>query len=385
MTAFLPYGTQSIGEDDIEAVAAILRSGHLTQGPAVAHFESALAEFVGARYCVAFSNATAALHCSVKALEIPPGMNGITSTNTFVASSNCMAYNSVKPVFADIDPRTFNVTEETLRAQINSETKVLIPVHFAGQACDMERIARLAAEFKIPVIEDASHAIGSSYSDGSPVGCGKFAAMTVFSFHPVKTMTTGEGGAVTTNNLELYQKLLMLRSHGIVRDPTLLTAHPGPWYYEQQTLGFNYRLTDIQCALGSSQLKKLPAFRARRREIISQYDEYFASDPHIIRPFNPPGLESCRHLYVLNIDFASIKKDRKTVMEALVSRGVGTQVHYIPVHTQPWYQETFGYRVGDYPVAESYYAQALSIPLYPAMSDKDVAHVATSVKEVVKQ
>ena len=383
-SAFIPYGTQWVDEDDIAAVVEVLRGGMLTQGPAVPAFEEAIASYVGARYCVAFCNGTAALHCAVKVLDIPEGFEGITSANTFVASANCMAYNNLRPVFADIDARTFNVTASSLRARMNQRTKVLIPVHFAGQACDMPAIAALAEEKKAAVIEDACHAIGSTYGDGSRVGNCRYSLMTIFSFHPVKSITTGEGGAVTTNNEMLYRRLSMLRSHGITKVPDLLSQNSGPWYYEQQELGYNFRITDLQCALGLSQLGKLDAFKARRNEIIVTYNQAFSGLANVHVPYNAEGLDSCFHLYVLQIDFGALGLDRAAVMKSLAEKGIGTQVHYIPVYTQPWYKKTYGYKWGDCPVAEAYYQKALSLPLYPKMSNDDVEKVIRVNKGALK-
>ena len=382
-STFIPYGTQWIDEDDIAAVVEVLRSGFITQGPKVDAFEKAIAEYVGAKYCVAFCNGTASLQCAVKALDVEEGNEGVTSPNTFVASANCMAYNGLKPVFADIDSRTYNVTAGTLRACINEKTKLLLPVHFAGQACDMSAIAALAREQSVSVIEDASHAIGSTYADGSRVGCCRYSQMTTFSFHPVKTITTGEGGAVTTNDLLLYKRLLLLRSHGITKDPDMLSQNPGPWYYEQQQLGSNFRITDLQCALGLRQLTKLDYFKARRREIVEQYNEALVGLASVQVPYESDGLDSCFHLYVLQVDIDSLGVDRASVMKSLAEKGVGTQVLYIPVHTQPWYRETYGCQEGDCPVAEAYYRKALSLPLYPKMTNDNVAKVIDSLRVVL--
>lgn len=383
MSSILPYGTQWIDEDDIAAVVDVLRNGHLTQGPKITEFEGALAAYVGARFCLAFGNATEALQAAVKVLELPEGSSGITSPNTFVASANCLAYNGITPKFADIDPKSFNVTAASIGKAADSRTGVLIPVHFAGQACDMEAIGALARERRLPVIEDAAHAIGSTYADGSRVGCCKNSAMTIFSFHPVKTLTTGEGGAITTNDPELHRRLQLVRSHGITKDPTLLSQNPGTWYYEQQDLGYNFRITDMQCALGLSQLSKLDGFKARRKAIIASYNREFAGMKHVATPYEAPGLDSCFHLYVLQIDFQGLGKSRAAAMKELAEQGVGSQVLYIPVHTQPWYRKTYGYGWGDCPVAEAYYEKALSIPLYPRMTDSDVARVVRAIKSVL--
>jgi dTDP-4-amino-4,6-dideoxygalactose transaminase len=300
-----------------------------------------------------------------------------------VASANCLAYNGLVPRFADIDPYTFNVTSDSLRAVMDARTAVLIPVHFAGQPCDMDAIGALAAEKEAFVVEDAAHAIGSRYPDGSRVGCCRRSSMTVFSFHPVKTLTTGEGGAITTNDPELYRKLQLVRSHGITRDPNVLTRNPGPWYYEQQDLGYNFRLTDMQCALGLSQLSKIERFKARRKEIVAAYNHGFRDVNGLEIPYEAPGIDSCFHLYVLQVDFASLGKDRVLVMKALVELGVGSQVLYIPVHTQPWYLATYGRNPAGCPKAETYYERTLTIPLYPKMTDEQVEQVIKAVRSVL--
>lgn len=377
----IPYGSQWIDESDIVAVCEVLRHGNLTQGPVGPAFEQALADYVGAKYCVTFSNATAGLHCAVRALDLPEGSEGVTTPNTFVASANCMAYCGMTPVFADIDPRTYNVTAETIAQRVTPDTRVLIPVHFAGQACDMEHIGALAKKHDLRVIEDAAHAIGSTYADGRKVGCCAYSDLTVFSFHPVKTLTCGEGGAVTTNDPELYRRLLLFRSHGITKDSALLTrTSPGPWYYEMLELGFNYRMTELQAALGLSQLRRLEAFKRRRREIVATYNAAFADLPMLKTPYEMPGLSSCFHLYLVRIDFQGIGKSRTAVMSELATKGVGSQVLYIPVYTQPWYERIYGVRRGLCPEAEAYYDEALALPLYPRMSDGDVRTVIEAVK-----
>lgn len=377
------YGHQYIDDSDIEAVVNVLKSDYLTQGPSVSAFEKKICEITGAKYCVSVSNATAGLHIAVAALELKEGSEGITTPNTFLASSNCMVYNNVKPVFADIDPVSYNIDPMEIEKHISSKIKLLIPVHFAGLPCKMEEISAIAKKNNLHVIEDAAHAIGSQYADGSYVGNCKYSDMTVFSFHPVKTITTAEGGAVTTNDEKLYQKLLMLRSHGVTKDESILTKNPGPWYYEMQSLGFNYRMTDMQAALGVSQLNKLDFFKKRRREVIAMYNKAFADMRYLKTPYEPENVCSCFHLYVTQIDFESLGKSRAQVMKELRDKGIGTQVHYIPVPTQPYYKNNFGYKDGDYPVAEKYYEQELSLPLYPGLSDDDVNTVIKAVKEVV--
>lgn len=377
------YGHQYIDDSDIEAVVNVLKSDYLTQGPSVSAFEKKICEITGAKYCVAVSNATAGLHIAVAALELGEGIEGITTPNTFLASSNCMVYNNVKPVFVDIDPVSYNIDPMEIEKHISAKTKLLIPVHFAGLPCKMEEISAIAKKNNLHVIEDAAHAIGSQYADGSYVGNCKYSDMTVFSFHPVKTITTAEGGAVTTNDEKLYQKLCMLRSHGVTKDENLLTKNPGPWYYEMQSLGFNYRMTDMQAALGVSQLNKLDFFKKRRREVIAMYNKAFADMRYLKTPYEPENVCSCFHLYVTQIDFESLGKSRAQVMQELREKGIGTQVHYIPVPTQPYYKNTFGYKDGDFPVAEKYYEQELSLPLYPGLSDDDVNTVIKAVKEVI--
>jgi UDP-4-amino-4,6-dideoxy-N-acetyl-beta-L-altrosamine transaminase len=376
----IPYGRQLIEDDDIAAVTAALTSDFLTQGPRIAAFERELADYVGARHCVAVSSATAGLHIAVAALGIEPGSEAITSPNTFVATSNAALYCGLEPVFADIDPHSYLITPETVREKVSARTRLIMPVHFAGHPCDMEGLAELAQAHGARIIEDAAHAIGSSYEGGGRVGNGRLAAACVFSFHPVKTLTTGEGGAVTTNDDGIYEALLALRSHGITRDVARFVGggEPGPWRYEMQTLGFNYRMTDVQAALGSSQLAKLERFAARRRQIIARYHQGLSGISGLGLP--PVCEHACHHLFTVRIDFAALGLTRTGVMEALKARGVGTQVHYIPVHTQPYYTARGAVSL---PQAESYYDQCLSLPLYPAMSDADVEQVMDAVREVL--
>ncbi len=381
------YGKQSISLGDIFAVVRTLISPWLTQGPKVTEFETALCHTTGAQYAVALANGTAALHLAVAALELPKDSEGITTPITFAASANCLLYNSVSPVFADIDPRTYNIDPTEIKKMITEHTKVIIPVHFAGQPADMAAISAIAREKDLYVIEDAAHAIGSRYENGAAVGNCEYSDMTIFSFHPVKTITTGEGGAITTNSKELYEKLLLLRSHGMVREADRFIAGPaiekGPWYHEMQDIGFNYRLTDIQAALGISQLKRLDKFSTQRRHIVERYNEAFKDIELATIPFERSGVRSTSHLYVLKIDFKALNKTRTQVMKELTEHGIFTQVHYIPVHTQPYYQQRFAYRQGMYPHAEHYYEQALSLPLYPRLNDSDIDHIVKSVKEVL--
>lgn len=381
----LHYGSQYIDDEDIAEVLGVLKSDFLSQGPAIGRFEEQVKAHTGAGYCVAVSSGTAALHLAVKALDIKSGKQGITAPVTFIASANSFIYNNLSPGFADIDEKTYCIDPRELEKKINKNTAVIIPVHFAGQPAEMKKIYETARKQGIFIIEDAAHAIGSRLEDGSPIGACTYSHMTVFSFHPVKTITTGEGGAITTNDKKLYQKLLMLRNHGLTKDNSLFKCQPkdpqliGPWYYEMQELGFNYRMTDIQAALGKGQLRKLARFVKRRREIIRSYNEAFKGLAWLTVPYERPGVFSALHLYVVKIDFPRINKTRAQVMAELKEKGINTQVHYIPVHLQPYYRENFGFKEGDYARAEHYYQHCLSIPLYPKMTDDDVQRVIEAI------
>jgi len=374
--AFIPYGRQSIDADDERAVLAALRSDFLTQGPLSGRFEADLAAFVGARFAVAVSNATAGLHLTMAALDLGPG-EGITTPITFVATSNAMAYVGLTPVFADIDAETLNLSPAATLTAMTDLTRVIAPVHFAGRPADMIGFRDLAQGRDIRIVEDAAHAIGSEYAGGKVGDC-RHSDATVFSFHPVKTMTTGEGGAVTTNDPELYERLLMLRSHGITREPARLSEQPGAWWYEQQMLGFNYRMTEIQAALGTSQLKKLDRFIDRRLAIINRYQAAFADLDWLRRPQSSGTDRISFHLYVIQIDFQRIGRSRVEVMAALAALGVGSQVHYIPVPRQPWYRQTHG-EPAPLAAADAYYDRALSLPLFPAMTDDEIDRVIAAV------
>jgi len=371
---FIPYGRQSISEEDIAAVVEVLRSDWLTQGPTVEQFEQAVADYCGARYAVAVSNGTAALHLAALAAGFTHDDEVITSPITFVASANCIVYTGATPVFSDIDAETYCIDPEQIKSKITSRTKGLIPVHFTGQPCDMGAIAKIAEQQNLTVIEDAAHAIGACYEvDGVSfkVGSCAHSDMTIFSFHPVKHMTTGEGGMITTNSSDLYEKLCLLRTHGITKDQDKLSRNDGPWYYEQHELGFNYRITDIQCALGLSQLKRLDDFVERRREIAARYNQAFSACDELIVPVQRSGTDSSWHLYMLGLR----SLDRRLVFEKLREAGLGVNVHYIPVHLQPYYQDKFGCKEGDFPEAETYYHGAITLPLFPTMSDDDIQYV----------
>lgn len=383
----LPYGRQTITEDDIAAVTAALRSDFLTQGPLVAEFERRFAARVGAKHAVAVTNATAALHLALKVAGIGPGDRVVTSPNTFLASANCAAYVGATPDFADIDPVTHTLDPAALEKSWRSDTRAVVAVDFAGQAANLPEIARIARARGAIVIEDACHAVGGRFhAEGREwnIGANPWAQMAVFSFHPVKTLTTGEGGMLVTDCPDWAAQARRLRSHGIEREAARFEClEPDPWAYEMQELGFNYRLTDLQCALGLSQLERLDAVLARRREIVAAYNAAFAG----LGWLQTPGLRDAAdaattswHLYAVQIDFAALGRSRAQIMAALRDAGVGTQVHYIPVHLQPWYRRTYGYGPGRCPVAEACYERTLSLPLFPAMTDADVAHVIHSVK-----
>lgn len=393
---FISYGRQSIDDSDIDSVIKVLKSSNLTQGSKIEEFEKVLCEYTEAKYAVAVSSGTAALHIACLAAGLKGGDEFITSPNTFVASANCGVYCGARPVFADIRKDTYNIDPQELKKKITSKTRVVVPVHFAGQICDMEEIKNIIhqkqAQYKekIFIIEDASHALGSTYK-GSKAGSGIYSDMTVMSFHPVKHITTAEGGAVFTNDERLYKQLKLFRSHGITNDENDLVFKEqaycpnglNPWYYEQQALGFNYRITDIQCALGITQLKKINYFLRRRQRIFEAYNNAFADNKFLKIPSESHNCFTNWHLYVLLIDFESLGKNRAQVIKELKVQGVGTQVHYIPVYTQPFYQNNFGTKWGDCPRAEAYYRKCLSFPIFPAMSEENINHVVKSFSEVI--
>lgn len=383
----IPYGRQDINEEDIRAVVDVLRSDWLTQGPAIERFEQEVAQYCGAKYAVAVSNATAALHIACLAAGLKQGDRLWTSPNTFVASANCGLYCGAKPDFVDIDPHTYNLDVVALEQKLiqaerqGSLPEILVPVQFGGQSCDMARIAELAKRYRFTVIEDASHAIGGRYRE-LPVGSCAYSDMVVFSFHPVKIVTTGEGGMVMTNRKDLYEKLLRLRSHGITRDPDLMDHQPdGPWYYQQIDLGYNYRMTDIQAALGTSQMRRVDEFVARRQHLAARYDGLLAALPLSI-PARHPDSYSAFHLYVIRLRLDAIGKSHRQVFDALRGRGIGVNLHYIPVHTQPYYRR-FGFKQGDFPQAEQYYREALSLPLFYALTESEQDHVVATLGEVL--
>ena len=383
----IPYGRQSLDQADIDAVVDVLKSDWLTQGPAIERFEQAMAERCQADYAVAVCNATAALHIACLAAGLVAGDRLWTTPNTFLASANCGRYCGAEVDFVDIDPLTWNLDTFALAKKLERAErdgtlpKVLVAVAFSGQSCDMRRIGELAERYDFTVIEDASHAVGASYA-GRPVGCGEFAAMTVFSFHPVKIITSAEGGMVLTNRAELAERLQRLRSHGMTRDPQQMSepSH-GPWYYQQVELGFNYRITDLQAALGLSQLGKLDEFVARRRELAARYARLLACLP-VTLPSAQSEAESAWHLYVVRLQSERINLSHRQVFEGLRAAGVGVNLHYIPVHLQPYYQD-LGFTEGDFPEAERYYAEAISLPLFPLLTDEQQDYVVEQLRRLV--
>jgi len=377
----LPYGHQWIDDEDISAVFSVLHSDWITQGSKVAEFEKEFASYVGARYAVAVSSGTAALHAACFAAQIEKGDEVITTPITFAASANCVLYQGGAPVFADIDENTLNIDPEEIKKKITKKTKALIPVDFTGRPVDLENILQIAKDNKLIIIEDASHALGATYK-GSKIG--SISDITIFSFHPVKHITTGEGGMITTNNKEYYERLILFRTHGITKEKDKLLSYDGPWYYEMQELGYNYRLTDFQCALGLSQLKKIDKFIQRRREIVKKYNYEFKDISEIKIPqINLIDSNPAWHIYMIQLNLERLKVGRREIFKALRAENIGVNVHYIPVHLQPYYQKKFGYRRGDFPKAENYYSRAITLPVFPEMSDKDIDDVIAAVKKVI--
>ncbi len=372
---YIPYGRQYIDDKDIQAVVDVLKSDYLTTGPKVSEFEKKVADYVGAKYAVAVNSGTAALHIACLAAGIKEGDEVITSPITFAASSNCVLYCGGTPVFADIDGATYNINPEEIEKKITDKTKAIIPVHYTGQPCDMDRITELARKHDLLVIEDAAHALGASYK-GKKIG--SMSDMTCFSFHPVKPITTGEGGMVVTNNEELYKKLLLFRSHGITRDDELMTQNQGDWYYQQLELGFNYRITDISCTLGLSQMDKLDGFLERRQEIADKYNQAFSTVKGIKTPTQLQATRSGWHLYMICVEPAR----RKEIFDELRKLGIGVNVHYIPVYRHPYYQNN-GYSNCCCCNAERFYAGAISLPIHPSLTDEQQDYVIDKVIELV--
>ncbi len=377
------YGKQSISEEDIQAVVDVLRSPLITQGPAVERFEQRMAEYCGAKYAVAVTSATAALHIACRAAGLSHGDILWTSPITFVASANCGRYCGAGVDFVDIDDVTYNMSTDELEKKLlaGGRPKVVVPVHLCGQPCDMEKIHFLSGKYEFTVVEDASHAVGATYKDAR-VGSSRYSDMTVFSFHPVKIITAGEGGMVLTNRKDLYDKLSILRTHAIVREPEQMTHAPdGEWYYQQIDLGYNYRMTDFQAALGYSQMGRLEAFVARRRQLAKRYDELLADLP-LRTPKQAPDTNSAWHIYVVRMDKNRIKKSKQEIFEEMRARGVQLNLHYIPVHLQPYY-EKLGFRRGDFPVSERYYEEVFTLPIYYDLTDAEQDQVVAALKEVL--
>lgn len=373
----IPYGKQTIEQDDIQAVVDVLKSDFITTGPKIAEFEQTVADYVGAKYAVAISNGTSALHAACFAAGIEPGDEVITTPLTFAASANCVLYCGGTPVFADVDPKTYNIDPEDIRRKITDRTKAIIAVHLAGQPCDMDAIHSIAREHGLIVIEDGAHALGSVYK-GKKVG--SMSDMTTFSFHPVKPITTGEGGMIVTDNEDFYKKMVLFRSHGITRDDSMMTRNDGPWFYQQFDLGYNYRITDIQCALGCSQMKKLDRFLACRKEIVARYNEAFADCDNIITPYQLSDTESGWHLYIIQVKNC----DRRQVFENMREKGIGVNVHYIPVYMHPYYQE-HGYETVHCANAEEIYSHIISLPLYPGLTFEQQDYVIDALKSLCKE
>lgn len=370
---YIPYGRQTIEEDDIKAVVDVLKSDFLTTGPKIEEFEATVATYTGAKYAVAVSNGTAALHAACFAANIGPEDEVITTPLTFAASANCVLYCKGRPVFADIDPQTYNIDPNDIRRKITTKTKAIIAVHYAGQPCLMEEIHAIAREYGLIVIEDAAHALGAVYK-GNKVG--NLSDMTTFSFHPVKHITTGEGGMILTSDPNLYKKLVLFRTHGITRNQDWMEKCEGDWYYEQVDLGYNYRITDFQCALGCSQMKKLDRFIEKRKELVRRYQSAFANIKEITIPLEAMGCESSWHLYTILVEH------RKNVFDFLRKNKIGVNVHYVPVYRHPYYQKN-GYETVRCPIAENVYEHIISLPLYPSLTFEEQDYVIEKVKEAV--
>lgn len=383
----IPYGRQEITQADIEAVVAVLQSDFLTQGPMVPRFEQAVAAYCGTAHAVAVNSATSALHIACLALGLGPGDRLWTSPVTFVASANCGLYCGAQVDFVDIDPRSYNLSVTALEHKLiaaeraGTLPKVLVAVHLCGQPCEMAAIQALSQRYGFRIIEDASHAIGGRYR-GEPIGSCRYSDITVFSFHPVKIITTAEGGMALTNDAALAERMELLRSHGITRDPALMTHEPdGPWYYQQVALGFNYRMTDLQAALGVSQLERLDRYVQRRHELAERYNQLLQSLPVTI-PWQHPDSYSGLHLYVIRLQLDRIASSHRQVFEALRASGIGVNLHYIPVYTQPYYRQ-LGFAHGDFPEAERYYAEAISLPLFATMTEQQQDQVVAALGEAL--
>lgn len=388
-SAPIPYGQHTLDEEDVQAVVEVLRSGVITQGDIVEEFGQAIADYVGARYGVAVANGTAALHLAVRALDIGPGDEVITCPMTFCATSNAVLYEGGSVVFADIDEVTCNIDPQQVAEKITERTKAIIPVDFRGHPADLGQLRDIADHHGLAIIEDGAHSIGSRYKyhgDNYMCGDGQHAELTTFSFHPVKHITTGEGGLILTNNEELYRRVFFGRKHGIDRRPEMFSENErvGSWIYDMEAIGFNYRLTDFQAALGLSQLRKIDDIIRRRRLIVNYYNEHFAELGEFVLPYESPDVDSNFHLYILQVN-AESSFDRYDLFVYLQSRNYRPMVHYIPVHLLSYYSKTFGYKWGDFPVAEAFYRRAITLPLYPGLTDAQVEQVVRDIKLFVKR
>jgi perosamine synthetase len=372
----ISYGHQWVDQSDINAAVKVLKGDWLTQGPKVAEFEEAMARYCGAKYAVAVSSGTAALHAAYAAAGIGAGDEVVTTPMTFAATANAVVYCGGRPVFADIQADTLNINPKEILKKITPKTKAIAPVDFAGHPCDYAEILKIAKDRGLTVIEDACHALGADYS-GKKIG--SIADMTVFSFHPVKAITTGEGGMVVTDNADFYDKLKIFRSHGMVKLP-----ENGAWFYQIENLGYNYRLTDFQSALGMSQLKKLDLFIKKRRQIATKYNTAFGGLEDIKIPVEKPGVKSAWHIYAIRMATDGLKARRRQIFDDFHKEGIGVQVHYLPVHLHPFYQKKFGYRAGDFPVAEDYYARAITLPLFPKMTEAQINYVIKATKKAIR-
>lgn len=395
----IPYSRQAIDSADIEEVVKTLKTDWVTQGPKIREFEEAVCAYTGAKYAIAVSTGTAALHCACFAAGISGGDEIITSPITFAATGNCALFLGARVKFADIKSNTYCIDPGEIETAITSKTKAIIPVDFSGQPCDMDKIMAIAKKHNLLVIHDAAHSLGASYKGRLT---GTLADMTIFSFHPVKSITTGEGGMVVTDNELLAKKLRLFRTHGITNDDNSMMFEPqaadndslyaagrnsssrAPWYYEMQALGYNYRITDIQCALGISQLRKLDGFIARRRRLAEKYNQAFSKSPHLIVPYQEPDRQSAWHLYMLCLRLDKMAKTRRQAFEELRAAGIGVHVHYIPLHLQPYYREKFDYKRGDFKEAEAFYDSALTIPLFPGLKDEECEWIISNVLKTVK-
>ena len=376
---FLPYGKQDIDRDDIEKVVSVLESDFITQGPKIGEFEEKIAQYCGSKYAVAFNSGTSALHGAYFASGLGKDDEIITSPNTFVATSNAALYLNAKPVFVDVESETGNLDVSKVEAKISDKTKLIVPVHYSGNPADLKELSEIAEDNGVKIIEDAAHSIGAKYN-GEKIGNSRYSEMSIFSFHPVKHITTGEGGAVLTNNKDYYEHLLMFRSHGITKN-NFINQPDGDWYYEMHYLGYNYRITDLQAVLGISQLEKLDRFVKRRREIAMMYDEAFENNPYFKTITEKKCCDSSYHLFPILLK-NKFKDKKREIFLKLREEGLGVQVHYIPVYLQPFYTN-LGYQKGLCPVSEDFYQKEISIPLYPAMSNEDVNYVIESVYRVL--